>query len=265
MSTVATYPTEVSGLIEALFAGVRDALGDNLLGFYLRGSLALGDFNPETSDVDLLVVTHQPVSEAEFAALAALHARTPAGHEPDEHHYEISYVDRASLKRFEPGERRHPTTGTDWPFDWADHRDNWVLERWTVRERGVALFGPDPKVLIAPISPEELRAAVRAEIEERVRAWAGGQVAPDWLLPRYYQAFEVETVCRALYTLARGELPTKPRAVAWAIETLPEPWRSLVQRCQAWRADDTLDPSTVPDVMRFVRWAASRAEAGQHP
>jgi len=256
-------PPEVSALLDKLLAGVTRALGDNLLGFYLRGSLALGDFDPATSDADIMVVTHQPVSESEFAALAALHARIPAGHKPNEHHYEISYIDRASLKRFAPGERRHPTTGTDWPFDWAEHRDNWVLERWTVREQGVALFGPDPKTLIDPISSEELRTAVRAELEARVRAWAGGQAAPDWLLPRYYQAFEVETVCRALHTLARGELPTKPRPVAWALETLPEPWRSLVERSQAWRADDTLDPSTVADVMRFVRWSASRAGAGQ--
>ncbi len=32
-------------------------------GVYLRGSLALGDFIPATSDVDVLAVTEQPVSE----------------------------------------------------------------------------------------------------------------------------------------------------------------------------------------------------------
>ena len=256
-------PPEVSELLRELLAVVSRALGDNLLGFYLRGSLALGDFDPATSDADILVVTNQPVSEPEFAALAALHNRIPAGHNPNEYHYEISYIDRASLKRFAPGERRHPTTGTDWSFDWAEHRDNWVLERWTVRERGVALSGPDPKTLIDPISAEDLRAAVRAELEARVRDWAGGATAPEWLLPRYYQTFEVETICRALYTLVRGELPTRPRAVAWALETLPEPWRSLVERSQAWRADGTLDPSTVSEVMNLARWAASRSEAGK--
>ena len=255
-----TGPPEASALLNDLLAGVSQALGDNLLGFYLRGSLALGDFDPETSDVDILVVTHHPVSDAEFEALTQLHARIPAGHEADAHHYEISYIDRASLKRFAPGERRHPTTGTDWPFGRAEHRDNWVLERWIVREHGVALLGPDPKTLIDPIPPDELRAAVRSELQARVRDWAGGETAPDWLLPRSYQAFEIETVCRALYTLARGELPTKPQAVAWALETLPEPWRSLVERSQAWRADGTPDPSTVPEVMRFVRWAASQTQ-----
>jgi len=67
----------------------------------------------------------------------------------------------------------------------------------------------------------------------------------------------VETMCRALYTLARSELISKPRAVAWALATLPEPWRALVARSQVWRIDTTTDLSIVPEVMCFVRWAAT--------
>jgi len=259
MSAVATYPPEVAPLIDALLAGVRDAVGDNLLGFYLRGSLALGDFNPETSDVDILVVTERSVSEPEFAALAALHARIPARANQYGRQYEVSYVDRASLKRFEPGKRRHPTVGSDWPFTWAEHRDNFVLERWMVRERDVAVVGPNPRTLIDPITADDLRAAVANEFRSRMEHWAGGDEPPDWMDTRYYQAFEIETICRALYTLEFGDLPTKPRAVNWALETLPEPWRTLVEWSQEHRADKTADPAQIPAVMRFVRWAATSA------
>jgi predicted nucleotidyltransferase len=146
-------PPEVSPLLDALLSGVRDALGDNLLGFYLRGSLALGGFDAVTSDVDILVATERRVSDAEFDALAGLYARIPAGENQYGRSYEVSYVDRVSLRRFGPGERRHPTVGSDWAFQRAEHRANFVLERWVVRERGVALLGPDPKTLIDPISP----------------------------------------------------------------------------------------------------------------
>lgn len=259
MAAVTTYPAEVAPLVDALLAGVRDALGDNLLGFYLRGSLALGDFNPDTSDVDLLVVTERPVSGAEFEALAALHARIPARENQYGRQYEVSYVDRPSLKRFAPGERRHPTVGSDWPFVRAEHRDNFILERWMVREHGVALVGPDPKTLIDPISAGELRAAVSGELRSRMEHWAGGDEPPDWLDARYYQAFEIETICRALYTLEFGTLPTKPQAVAWALKALPEPWRTLIEWSQANRADKTVDGAMIPNVMRFVRWAAAGA------
>jgi len=258
MPIVTTYPlVEVAALIEDLLAGVRDALGDNLLGFYLRGSLALGDFNPETSDVNILVATARPVSEPEFEALAALHVRVPAHGNQYRRDYEVSYVDRASLMRFEPGERRHPTVGSDWTFVCAEHRDNFILERWMVRERGIAVVGPDPKTLIDPISADDLRAAVGSEFRARIEHWAGGEEPPVWMDTRYYQAFEIETICRALYTLEFGELPTKPQAVAWALDALPEPWRGLVRWSQEHRADKTPDDARIPDIMRFVRWAAA--------
>ncbi len=252
-------PPDVAALLDALLAGVRDALGDNLLGFYLRGSLALGDFDPETSDVDILVATERPVSEAEFEALAVLHTRIPAVGNQYGRAYEVSYVDRASLKRFQPGERRHPTVGSDWAFQWAEHRDNFILERWMVREHGVALLGPDPKTLIDPISPDDLRSAVANELGARMEHWAGGNKPPKWLGPRYYQAFEIETICRALFTLEFGELPTKPQAVAWALDVLPQRWRSLIVWSQKYRADKTEDPSMIPEIMGFVCWAESEA------
>lgn len=261
-STPGPLPQAVSGLIEALLAGVHDALGDNLLGFYLRGSLALGDFNPETSDIDILVVTERPVSGAEAEGLAALHARIPPTDGNDyRRRYEVSYIDRASIKRFGPGERRHPRCADDAPFGWADHRPNWVLERWTVRERGVTLLGPDPKTLIDPIAPEEVREAVRDEVRERLRHWTDGSWPREEMLHRGAQAFEVETVCRALYTLANGGLPTKPQAVAWGQDNLPESWRTLIEWSRAYRGDRTQDAASIPEVMLFLRWAVSKAEA----
>ncbi len=254
-------PPEVSKLLEALFAGVGDALGDNLLGFYLRGSLALGDFNPETSDVDILVVTERPVSEAEFEALAALHTRIPAGDNQYRRCYEISYIDRVSIRRFKPAERQHLSIPSDSAFGWSDHRPNWVLERWTVRERGVTVAGPDPKTLIDPISTAEILKAVGDELRERLGHWTDGSWAHESLLHRGAQVFEIETVCRALYTIKSGELLPKRQAIAWALDTLPEPWQALIEWSQAYRGDKTRDATKIPEVIRFLRWAASEARS----
>jgi len=43
------------------------------MGLYLYGSLTTGDFDPESSDIDLLAVTSSGVSGAEFEALRAMH------------------------------------------------------------------------------------------------------------------------------------------------------------------------------------------------
>jgi hypothetical protein len=251
-------PQDVTGMLRALLPSIRERLRDNLAGVYLRGSLVLGDFIPDTSDLDVLAVTERPVDDAEFAALAALHTHLTALPNPYANRMEIAYIDRAALKRFAPG-RRHASLGQGEVLAWSEHRSNWIVERWTVREHGVVLLGPDPRALIDPISSDELRIAVRARLRDWAD-WADQPDDPDWLLPRSHKAYVVETMCRALYTLAHGAVSSKPRAVAWAIDTLPEPWRATVERSQVWRADATADPTVVSEVMRFVHWAASDGE-----
>lgn len=255
--TPGSVPREVELLLDELVARVTRALKSNLVGVYLRGSIATGGFDPETSDIDFLVVTNGTISKAEYAALERMHTDLRDLDNPFARRLEGSYIDRNSLRMFGPDERRHPSIGTDWEFQWDDHRQNWIIERWVLRERGVVLTGPSPETLIDPISIETLKDAARSEIQVRLEHWASGDDVPTWLEPRFYQAFEVTTVCRALYTLKHGTAPSKTEAVAWARETLPEPWASLVRRTERWHADKTLDPSTVPEVQRFVRWAVS--------
>jgi len=252
-------PQSVNRMLAELLAGIRQALGDNLVGFYLRGSLVTGDFDPATSDLDLLAVTDPPVDAAELAALADLHARLAAFPNPFATETEIAYIDRASLRRYQPGQR-HPTLGRGETLAWTEHHENWVLERWVVREHGIALYGPDPRTLIDPIPAAALVTAVRTRLRNWVD-WVNQPDDPDWLLPRRHKTYVIETMCRALYTLRQGELASKRQSVAWAMTMLPEPWRTLVAMSQTWRTDDTVDLSVNSDVRRFVLWVADEARA----
>jgi hypothetical protein len=245
---------QITAILDTLVSEIEQTLQDNLVGIYLRGSLATGDVL-ETSDVDVLAVTERPVDDGEFARLEALHSRIASLPNAYANRLEIAYIDRPALKRFRPG-LRHPTLGQGERLAWSEHHDNWILERWTVREVGIALRGPDPKTLIDPIPTEALVQAVRHRLADWVE-WANDADDPDWLLPRSHKAYVVETMCRALYTLAYGTMPGKRQAVAWASTTLPEPWLSLVNRSQTWRTDDTVDLTINPQVRRFVLWVAS--------
>jgi hypothetical protein len=252
-----TLPPDAADMLAALLAGMRATLGDDLVGVYLRGSLATGDFDPATSDLDFFAVTERPVTAATFAALRALHAQLDRRQTRYAGELEGPYFDRAAARRFRPGER-HPTIGRGEALAWTEHGANWALERWTVRERGLILLGPDPRALIDAVTPDELRTAVRARLGDWL-AWAGCPDDPNWLGARSHQTYVVETMCRVLFTLACGALTSKPRAVAWALADLPEPWRTTVARSRAWHGDSTADPATVPEVLRFVRWVAARA------
>lgn len=249
-----TLPADVEEMLQVLLAGLERVLGNNLVGVYLRGSLVTGDFDPLTSDVDVLVVTRCPVDGTTFDALAALHADLDARPNPFAGRLEVAYLDSGAVWQFEPGQR-HPTLGQGETLAWTEHGVNWILERWDIRRHGRALFGPDPRTLIEPVPAGALRGVVAARLQEWA-AWARQPDDPDWLLPRKHKAYVVETICRALYTLARGEMASKPAAVTWALETLPEPWRTTVIRARTWRHDDTADPSIVGEVAKFVLWAA---------
>ncbi|MCJ7568043.1 MAG: nucleotidyltransferase domain-containing protein, partial [Anaerolineales bacterium] len=124
---------DVQEILNTLLSGIRKALEGNLIGVYLRGSLATSDFMPETSDLDILAVTERPVNETEFAFLATLHARIADLSNPYADRIEIAYIDRGALKRFEPG-FRHLTLGQGETLARTEHGTNWILERWTVRE-----------------------------------------------------------------------------------------------------------------------------------
>ena len=253
-----THPTpypDVNAILGLLLAEVRAALGDRFVGMYLYGSLSSGDFDPGSSDVDFLVATEGELPDEALAALEAMHARIAASGLPWVTRLEGSYIPRAALRRYDASDARHPSIGTDWAFGVGHHDSSWVIQRHLVRESGVVVAGPPPRTLIDPVSPDELRAAVLGTLRGY---WARQLRAPEQLRARHYQAFAILTMCRALYTLERGEVVSKPVAAAWAREALGAHWAPLIERALAWRPDHR--PGDVAETLRFIRYTIERAD-----
>jgi predicted nucleotidyltransferase len=245
-------------IVELSRSGAREALGANLLALYLRGSLVTGDFDPEVSDVDFFVVTERRLTESEFARLAAMHEGFARLGKRYGDQLEGPYVDRAAARHFRPGEC-HPTIARNEALLWREHFPNWVFERWTLRASGITLLGPGPQALIEQVTRDEILTAARANMPRWVE-WVNDLDNPDWLLPRSGMTYIVETMCRVLYTLTTGELVGKAQSVAWALESLPGPWRPTVARSQVWRNDPTVDLSLAPEMRAFVLWTAAQSE-----
>jgi predicted nucleotidyltransferase len=245
--------------VETVLPIIRESLGDNFAGAYLCGSVATGHFDPRTSDVDLLIATEHPVSDDQFAALRALHERVPLEGNEFGLPYEAYYIDRNTLRRFEPG-LSHVKAGIDEEFGWKPQRQNWVIERAAVREHAIAVAGPDLATLIEPVSQEDVRTAARSEIQIRIADWAqDGAESQSWLQKRGAQAYEVITVCRALFTIQRGGLPSKSEALTWAVTTLPSEWQPLLQWAGDHRADQETGTEMLAEIIRFVQWAAAES------
>src|SRR5581483_4207988 len=70
------HPTpyaDVNTLLLTLLARIQTILKNRLVGFYLHGSLSLGDFDPEASDVDFLVVTTEELGGEILDSVHTMH------------------------------------------------------------------------------------------------------------------------------------------------------------------------------------------------
>jgi hypothetical protein len=227
------YP-EVNVVLQALLSGVQDVLGDCFVGLYLYGSLAGGDFCPQRSDIDFVVATAGELPNEVVAALEAMHARIANSGLKWAAKLEGAYVPLGTLCRHDPSGSPCPCIN-EGRFYQAALGSDWVIQRYTLREQGVVVAGPDPRSLIDPVQPDDVKRAVLCFLREW---WAPMLQDPD---PRLhggeYQAYTVLTMCRALYTLQHGAVVSKTAAARWAQEALGERWEGLIGRALAWRRD----------------------------
>jgi hypothetical protein len=245
------YP-EVNAAIHELLAGARDVLGEQFVGLYLAGSLAAGDFDPHSSDIDFAIVTAGDISDESVAALAQLHARLAASGMGWVLHLEGAYFSRADMRRHDPARARHPTLSVGGGFAVEQHGSNGIVERYTLREQGVVVSGPPIQDMIDPVTPDDLRGAVLGILHEWWEPMLGDVYR---LQEREYQAYAILTMCRMLYTLEFGRVVSKPAAARWAQQTLGQPWSGLIERAWLWQ---TQPVSTVDEVRDFIRLALAR-------
>lgn len=228
MPPLTPYP-DVNNLLSQLLTEVQAILGAEFVGMLLYGSLAMGAFNPESSDIDFVVVTEQPVSGEALIALQAMHRRI--GTLPGKWALELegSYIPRAALRRHDPANARYPHIDRGSPALAVEQHDmDWIIQRYVLREHGIALAGPPPHTLIDPVTPADLRQAVsdlydfwwRPMIAEGAHLQAAG-----------YRAYAILTMPRLLVTLEDGIVVSKSEA------TLDPRWTALIRQALAW-ADD---------------------------
>ncbi|MHB8647401.1 MAG: aminoglycoside adenylyltransferase domain-containing protein [Thermomicrobiales bacterium] len=254
------YP-DVNAALCDLLSGVRAILGDQFCGMYLSGSLALGDFAPYSSDIDIVVVTDADLSDDLFAALRAMHAHFNISDSPWATEVEAAYLPLRALRRDDPAHACFPhiERGADERLKWDRFDSGWVIQRFILREHGIIVTGPALPALIDPVQSDDLRRTVSALME----TWWGPMRGDPGLLHRQhigYQAYTVLTMCRMLYTLDFGTVVSKPVAARWAQEILDERWAALIERALMWRKDcqGTLSHRDMDETLALIQYTLER-------
>ncbi len=257
MPSQSPHPTpysDVNDVLHALLSSVQAVLGDRFVGLYLYGSLASGDFDPQTSDIDFVVVTAEEIPGETILALEAMHMRLWAGGSQWAKKLEGTYLPQAALRRYDPNDVARPSVN-EGKFYLGSQGTDWVIQRHNLREQGVAVIGPPLQSLIDPVNPDDIRQAVQEFLREW---WAPMLQNPVRLRSDVYQAYAVLTMCRALYTLQYGQIISKPAAARWAQETLGERWAGLIARASAWRPGAQMDRFN--ETLDFIRYTLNRSQ-----
>ncbi len=254
-----TAYADVNAALQTIADSIRGVLGGRFVGFYVYGSLAAGDFDPESSDIDALVVTTDSLDSAIFEKLKKLHDDLFEVGSKWVRETELFYIPQAEMRKYDRAHAPRIRLHEGRVIDSFWQGDDWILHRHVLREQGIVVAGPHPKTMIDPVTPENIHQAVKVGIMQNW--WQDKVLAqPARLKQDRHQAHAILTMCRALYTLQTGKLASKKAAASWAHERLDEPFKSLVARAAAWKHGTVMQD--YDGAIDFIRYAVGKAKAG---
>jgi hypothetical protein len=205
----------------------------SIVGLYVFGSLATGNFEPDISDIDLIAALTVVPDERLATRLRDMHEDFALSEPAWDDRIEVNYVSldglancrtaSTTIARISPGEPLHLIeAGRDFLLDW-----------YPARRDGVALVGP-PIVALIPKIPE-------AEYVEEVRRYVavlGSLIDDD--APSGTRSYAVLSMCRGFYAIRTGERLSKREAAARARDEFPQ-WEALIDEALVWRGHRRVD------------------------
>ena len=243
---------ELSYYLDQAVALFKEELGDNLAGIYLHGSLAMGCFNPATSDIDLLIVVCDKLKREVSQRLAK---KVVAFHDslPNPRGIELSIVLKTYLKSFV-----YPT-----PFEF--HYSDLHLERYRTDEnylcggfddvdlaahfavvyhRGITLYGDSVQEAFLPVDRQYYLNSILEDIEDAPRSIVDN--------PKYYTL----NLCRVLYFLREEYVSSKKEGGEWGLGALPSKYHGLLKTCldeySGAASSNTCDSSLLIDFAEYM-------------
>jgi predicted nucleotidyltransferase len=262
------YP-ELREVLNTFVHAIKAELAENLIGVYLVGSLASGDFDLD-SDVDFLVVTNAELTETNRKSLQEIQVRI---HDIDCYpakHLEGSYISIADLNNWGTvGEKKlYYFDNGSTAFEQSIHDNQWHV-RWILRERGITLIGQKPETILQSIPLYELSNEIKATMLQVMKLFEDEINRPlRFFNSKFGQSFAVLTYCRMLHTLHTGTVQSKKAGVKWAKQFVEPKWVKTID--QAWheregvrfgvkigqRAEQTL----LYETLEFMKYAVAQID-----
>jgi predicted nucleotidyltransferase len=160
MKEVTSYPA-INTLLTEWVEGLKQLLGEKIVGLYLSGSLAYGDFVPDRSDIDLQAVVGSRLTENELRSVERLHKEVERRCPQWANRIECSYVPLELVRELSPPAKSRPWWGFGNLYAEAPAGNEWIINHYLLARYGIALEGPAFQELIPSIDMDDVRQAMR--------------------------------------------------------------------------------------------------------
>lgn len=225
----------------------RATLGDNLIGIYLHGSAAMGCFNPQKSDLDLILVVEKEIPDAtklEFMwNVVELNKEAPAKG------IELSIVKNVYCDPFvypTPFELHFSCTHLNWfrekPEDYVEKMkgtDKDLAAHFTIiRKYGIVLYGAGIEEVFGEVPQKDYIDSIWFDVEN---------ACEDIVENPLYVTLNL---CRTLAYLQEGLVLSKQAGGEWAMRILPEKFVGLIEaalECYKSDREMTVDQELMQD------------------
>ena len=262
------YP-ELREVLNIFVDEIAAELGENLVGIYLVGSIASGDFDLD-SDVDFLVVTNTELTEADMKPLQDIQIKIHDIECYPAKHLEGSYISISDLNNESMvGEKKlYYFDNGSTTYEQSTHDNHWHV-RWILRERGITLVGQKPETILRDIPLNELVDETKKAMLKNMEIFQGEISRPlSFYNSRFGQSFFVLTYCRMLHTLHTGTVQSKKAGVIWAKQFVAPKWIEIID--QAWNEREGVrfgikigqraESSLLGETLDFIEYAISQID-----
>lgn len=262
------YP-ELREVLNIFVDEVAAELKENLIGIYLVGSIASGDFDLD-SDVDFLVVTNTEITEANMKSLQDIQTRIHKIECYPAKHLEGSFMSICDLNDWSTVGKKnlYYFDNGSTTYELSTHDNQWHV-RWILRECGITLVGQKPETILQAIPPDELSNEIITSMFKVKRFFEDEINRPlSFFNSRFGQSFVVLTYCRMLHTLHTGTVQSKKAGAQWAKQFVDIKWVKIID--QAWNEREGVrymvkihqraEQSLLDETLDFINYAVSQID-----
>lgn len=244
---------DVDDVLIHLASGIKTILANNLFGLYLFGSLTYGDFNPDSSDIDLIAAVNKPLNHDELELIKHLHTQVGERYHKWSDRIECSYTPVELFKNILPPKEPRPWFGGGILYEEAPYGNEWIINNYLLYEHGIVFIGNDFKNIINPIDMVEVQ---KACIRDLFQEWEPKITDFEWLDNSHYQSYLVLNLCRILYTVMCGKTGSKKVSAEWVKNQFGSAFRDLIEVAENWKYGKQMFMKN--ETINFIKFAIDR-------